>query len=391
MDAIYEQNYHISMKKIIFRKIATDCINFFVLVSLSIGIIIWVLQAVNYLDYVIEDGHGLFVYFNYTLLNFPKIISRIFPFALFISITYILLKYENNNELIIFWNFGINKKKFINFFIKLSFGFVVLNLVLNVFIVPTTQEKAKIFLRSSDIDYFESILRPKKFIDSIRNLTIYFEEKTIEEKLKNIYLKQITDENNFQLTFAKTGEFEFRGNRKILVLHNGIKINNKEGKNSQFEFSKTDIDLSKFNSNTNTYKKNQEYSTKQLIGCIFILQKQKEENNDYNPSHNFPACKAWNAREIFVVLYQRLIQPFFNTILVMIALLLILKSKDSHDFKRYKLKIYTLGFLFVLFFEGSSKFLNTNLLFNISISMLPIFLFFLIYIYILVNLKANNK
>ena len=378
------------MKKIIFRKIATDCMNFFVLASLSIGIIIWVLQAVNYLDFVIEDGHGLLVYFKYTLLNFPKIISRIYPFTLFISIAYILLKYENNNELIIFWNFGVNKKSFVDFFIKLSFGFVILNLVLNIFIVPKTQEKAKNFLRSSDVDYFESILKPKKFVDSIRNLTIYFEEKTNEGKLKNIYLKQTTGESDFQLTFAKTGEFAIRGNRKILVLYNGIKINNQNSKNSQFEFTRSDIDLNNFSSNTNTYKKNQEYSTKQLIQCVYILQKQKE-NKNYNFSYNFSACKAWNAREIFIVLYQRLIKPFFNIILIMIALLLTLKSKDSHDFTRYKFKIYTLGFLFVLFFEGSSKFLNANLLFNILISMLPLFLYFLMYIYILANLKVNNK
>ena len=374
------------MKKIIFRKIATDCIKFFILTTLTISTIIWVLQAVNYLDFVVEDGHGLLVYFNYTILSFPKIISRIYPFSLFISIAYILLKYENSNELVIFWNFGINKNSFINFFIKLSFGFVLLNLVLNSFITPLAQEKAKSFLRSSDIDLFESILKPKKFIDVIENLTIYFEEKTIDGKLKYIYLKERSDVNSFQLTFAKTGIFEFRGNRKVLVLYEGKQISNNQGKNSEFEFSKTDVDLSRFNSNTNTYKKNQEYSTKELIQCVFILQKKKIGKKNYNKSHDFSACVLWNAKDIYKELYDRLIKPFFNTLLIMIALLLILKSKDSHNFKRYKFKIYTLGFLFILFLEGSTKFLGANLLYNILISMLPIFLFFLIYIYFWTNL-----
>ena len=92
------------MKKIVFRKLAPDCIKFFLLTSFTMSTIIWVLQAVNFLDFIVEDGHGFLVYFNYTVLSFPKILSRTYPFAIFLSITYILLKYENNNEVIIFWN-----------------------------------------------------------------------------------------------------------------------------------------------------------------------------------------------------------------------------------------------------------------------------------------------
>ena len=92
MDVIYELNYYISMKKIIYRKLAKDCLNFFLITIFTISLIIWVLQAVNYLDFVIEDGHGFLVYFQYTLLSFPKIFSRIFPFAIFLSFSYIFLK-----------------------------------------------------------------------------------------------------------------------------------------------------------------------------------------------------------------------------------------------------------------------------------------------------------
>ena len=165
------------MKKIIYRKLAQDYTRFFLLILFTISIIIWVLQAVNFLDFVTEDGHGFLVYFNYTLLSFPKILSRIFPFAVFLAFTYIILKYENKNELVIFWNFGIKKIDFINFFIKFSFGFVLISILLNALITPYMQDKARSFIRSSDLDFFESILKPKKFIDIIENLTIYFEEK----------------------------------------------------------------------------------------------------------------------------------------------------------------------------------------------------------------------
>jgi hypothetical protein len=63
---------------------------------------------------MVEDGRDFLIYISYSLLNFPKIISKILPFATFFSFCYVLSKYELNNELIIFWNFEVNKIELIN-------------------------------------------------------------------------------------------------------------------------------------------------------------------------------------------------------------------------------------------------------------------------------------
>ena len=52
-----------SMKKLIFKKFYTDTLAFFSSSILIMGLIVWTLQAVNYFDFVTEDGHGLQVYF----------------------------------------------------------------------------------------------------------------------------------------------------------------------------------------------------------------------------------------------------------------------------------------------------------------------------------------
>ena len=88
------------MKKIIFRKLLLDYMSFFLIALISSGIVIWVFQAVNFLDIMIEDGRSYSVYISYSLLNFPKIINKLFPFILFFSLFYVTIKYENNNELI---------------------------------------------------------------------------------------------------------------------------------------------------------------------------------------------------------------------------------------------------------------------------------------------------
>ncbi len=378
------------MKKIIYRKIAEDCIKFFFIIIFTIGSIIWVLQAVNYLDFVVEDGHGFIVYFKYTLLNFPKIISRIFPFAVFLSFTYILLKYENKNELVIFWNFGIKKINFINYFIKLSFIFVLISLLLNALISPYSQNKARSYIRSSDLDFFESILKPKKFIDTVKNLTIYFDKKNKIGELENIFLKNNTNKSDYKIIFAKKGVFEFRGDRKILVLYNGKTINNKNGKITEFQFSKSDFNLTRFNSKSTLHQKTQENSTNELVKCLLYL---KNATGIKRPKeiYNINNCKIENTENIYKELYVRLIQPLYITFLISISLLLILKSKDEPIFRFYKFKIYLFGFLSIVFLEASSSFIKTGISQNIFLLFLPFLFFFLIYIYFLTQLKFDKK
>ena len=377
------------MKKIIYKKISKDCVNFFLLVTFTVSIIIWVLQAVNYLDFVIEDGHGFLVYFKYTLLSFPKIISKIFPFAIFLAFSYILLKYEYKNELVIFWNFGVKKINFINFFIKFSLWFVLISLLLNVFITPFTQDKARSFIRSSNLDFFESILRPKKFIDIIDNLTIYFDEKNKDGELISIFLNEKIDTNNSKTTFAKTAKINIKNNTKILILYDGKSINKVNGKISEFKFSKTDYNISKFSSNTISHQKTQESPTINLIKCSLFLNS-SIINSENIEIINIKNCRLDNLENIYKELYSRLVKPLYITFLISISLLFILKSKSDHSFNINKFKIYLFAFLFIIFLESSSKFISTNLIQNLLLSIFPLILTLIIYLYFLMKLKVNK-
>ena len=377
------------MKKIVYKKLAKDCTSFFLLIIFTISVIIWVLQAVNYLDFVIEDGHGFLVYFKYTLLSFPKIISRIFPFAVFIAFSFILLRYENKNELVIFWNFGIKKINFINFFIKFSIWFVLISLLLNAIITPFSQDKARSYIRSSNLDFFESILKPKKFIDVIENLTIYFDEKKENGELTNIFLNEKKDINNSQTTFAKTGTVSVKNDKKILTLYSGKSINNVDGKISEFKFSKTDYNISKFNSNTILHQKTQEISTIDLIKCSLFF-KNSIENINNAKILEINNCVFSNLENIYKQLYSRLVKPLYMTFLISISLLIILKSKSDHLYNINKFRVYLLAFLFIVFFESSSNLISTNLMQNLIVSILPLIFTLIIYLYFLIKLKVNK-
>ena len=57
---------------------------YFFLVLFTFSVIVWTVQAVNFLDLIIDDGHGVSVYMNYSLLNIPKILTKFIPLSFLI-------------------------------------------------------------------------------------------------------------------------------------------------------------------------------------------------------------------------------------------------------------------------------------------------------------------
>ena len=378
------------MKKILFRKILNDCLIFFFISLICSSLIVWVFQAVNFLDIMIEDGRDYAIYINYTLLNFPKIISKILPFALFFSFSYVITKYELNNEMIIFWNFGINKVELIVFFIKFSILIMIFQLILTTIIVPNSQNYSRFLIKSSSVDFFESFIKPKKFNDNIRGLTIYAEEKSFDGRLKNIYLKKDNSNSKYQITVAKTGEFKNMNKSKILVLYDGQTINVINNKVTNFNFTKSDFVLSQFDTDVIIQDKIQETSTIAHLYCIeknyklkipFLNQKTKVIN---------PNCTVDNLRNIFQELYKRFIVPIFIPILIIISLLLILNPKEKISYNKNKILIFLFGFLLIIFSESSIKFIDKNIQYNAMVSVLPILIALVLYSLIRIKLRVKT-
>ena len=364
------------MKKILFRKLLLDYMTFFIVALLSTSTIIWVFQAVNFLDIMIEDGRDYLVYINYSLLNFPKIFSKLLPFALFFSLFYITLKYENNNELIIFWNFGINKIQIINFIFFISILMMLIQIIFTSLIVPKSQDKARSFLRTSDVNFFGNFIKPQRFNDTIKGVTIYSEKKDQDGKLYNLYIKKEINNEDIQITYAKKGEFKERDNLPIIVLYDGQTVTEKNNDITIFSFSKSDFLLKNFKSNTILHKKTQELDTLSLFKCILSIHNSNEAKVNNLDIEN---CTKRNFTNIIKEVYKRIFIPTYIPLLMLVPLILIISSKENTNYPKLKLITFSLGLVFIIFSETTIRLISNKLEMNFIIAFIPIFLFFLTY------------
>ena len=377
------------MNKLVFQKILSDYLLFFLISLLSSSLIVWIFQAVNYLDLMVEDGKGYLTYINYSLLNFPKIISRLLPFVLFFSFFFILNNYEKTNELLIFWNFGINKIHLIYFFFNISLSLMIFQLFLTSYVVPNSLKYSKELMNNSNLNFFEGFIKPKKFNDTIKGVTIYSEDKNDNGDLSNIFVKKNVGKNSFQITHAKTGKLKV-GYNNILELYDGETINSINNKITKFKFLKSEFSLNNAESNAVQYIKLQETPTQVILSCVNKIFKIniKFLNNVETKGYAL-GCNINSLDNIFRELYKRFIIPLYIPILILLTSLLLTSSKEEKKYFKLKIGVFLINFLIIIFSETSIKLISNNFFKNLSLVITPIILIFIIIFCFAYNLKLK--
>jgi lipopolysaccharide export system permease protein len=364
-------------KKLIFKKFFLNNTYFFLVCIASLSIIVWVIQAVNFLDFVTEDGHGLGIYFKYTLLNLPKIVSRLMPFIFFVAVFHTINKSEDNNELKIFWINGIDKKEFANAFLKYSIIYLVIQIVLNSLIVPLSQNKARTYIQLSSIDFFPSLINERKFIDTVDKLTIYVEEKGSNNDYKNIFLKDSKNKDSIKIIQAEKGLLINNDDERSLKLFNGKIININKKNINAFDFKTTMFDLSSYLTKSITDFKIQEKDSFKLINCFInfhIL--------DKSSYYHILDCNKESLNILQQELLKRLIKPFYYISLVLSACFLFLFSKENFNQKYFRSIIFIIGTVILVMSELSISLASKSILYFQLAVILPFLLIAIQYIYL---------
>ena len=372
------------MNKLIFRKLYFDIFTFFILSCLAITSIVWVIQGVNLLDIVTEQGHSFKVYFVYLLLTLPKIFSKLIIFAYFLSLFVVINRYEENNEILVFWINGIKKITFVNFIFKVSFIFVIIQLLFNLFIVPYTQNLAQLYLKTSSIDFFPKLIQEKKFSKVSDNLNIFVEEYKNNGLLKGIYIKENLKNGGNKIIIAGQGELKQNDDGYNFQLYKGKIINLDKSGNFNLGFAETTYELSDINFKTRKGRKLNETKSSFLFYCL-----KKYINNRKDNSLRCGGENSFLIKDIYEETYKRVINPVYIIILSLVSSLIILKRKIIKFEKFVKFLIFFFGFIIIVMSELTYKFINSKIEFEIISLSLPIFLIFIFYFCILI--KTNFK
>lgn len=265
---------------------------------------------------------------------------------------------------------------------------VIIQIILSSIISPIGQNLARQEIRDSKVEFFPSLIKDGKFIDTVSNLTIYVDKIDENGNFENIILKDLSqriNENDFRLIHAKKGSLSVKSENKNLVLLNGVIIDKKKDKLSNLTFKTFTFDLNRFDSKSTTYPKIQETSNKSLIECLIINHKKFGDQKTFEDL----VCEKNFIDIISQEFLKRFIKPFYIPLLGLLISLMIFYSKENKNYQKIKIILFCISFSIVVFSEiflRSAGFKDINMFVFIFS---PILIFFTTYIFTFI--KSNYK
>ena len=220
-------------------------------------------------------------------------------------------------------------------------------------------------------------------MDTVEKLTIYVDKNDLSQ-FENIVIKDTFNKIDSRIIYAKTGFFTEINDQNFLILDDGKILNINRGKTTVINFNRTQLNLSKYSSKTTKYPKLQEVSVFLLSKCMFQPKDQRStimlgDKNEFifQCSH-----EAKQLNKISQELFSRVFKPLYIPLLAIVSALLLIRSKNSVGYSRYKIIVLLQGFLISLS-EILSKFFSYDLnksfllmIFPILISIIFYFLFY---------------
>ena len=355
----------------IYKHFFLELSKYFFIVLFTFTAIVWAVQAVNYLDLIVDDGHAVTIYLGYSLLNISKILTKFIPLSFLLALFLTILKLEDESEFMILWTAGLNKIRVVNFFLCVSFIVTFIQITLASFINPEVLNYSRSLIRSSNLDFISSMIKTNQFNDTVEGLTIYVEEKDENDLMKNIFIrddKKILkgldnpkDSGNITI-FAEKGKIEKR-DKSYLALENGvIQTENKSKEIQSINFKKTSLLLQGMKTKSITQPKLQETSSIILMECLFKKDMEEKLLN----------CAKKSKLDALSEFNRRFGMPLYIPYVAVLCSFLLIGRNDSKRKHLYKYFYFGIAFISLVMAEILVRYSGKSLNYSLIYYLIPI-------------------
>ena len=151
--------------------------------------------------------------------------------------------------------------------------------------------------------------------------------------------------------------------------------------------------MSEYSSKTTKYPKLQEVNIFTLSKCLFQPKDQRatlilQDKNKFKfQCSNAPKSLDNLSQEFF----SRIFKPLYIPLLAIISSFLLIQSKNSIGYSKFKIKIFIFGIIFISCSEISTKFLSFNLNKSLIIMFMPILFSIMFYTWFSKQSITNSK
>ncbi len=382
------------LKNKIYKYFSIEVIKSFLTILFALSAIAWTVRAVSFLNLVVDNGHSITTYLQFSLLNITNIVTKFAPLSFLLALVLTILKFEKQNELIILWTNGLSKIKLVNLFFFISISILLFQLIFAVYITPNSLNKSRKLIRESDFNSLTSIVRINDFSDSFNNIIFYVEKKNDEGEMENVFIRD--ESNTFKSIVQSNGESDSttiiakKGtiDNDNLILFNGlIQTIDKNKKLNNIYFTKTILSTDSLSTRSITEPKLQETQTSMLIKCLV-----GKKNETQTILKNLPNCPKKNMIiDVSSTFLRRIGMPIYIPLVSIICCFVLISHRDKRNQNFYKYFYFTFGFLILILAEIMVRFSGFSKVHSLTYILFPVLMTPLVYLILRRKLKYEKR
>ena len=293
--------------KIINRYFIRQLLAVFIMLLLVLTGLAWMMQVMSMMKFLINYGVNFSSFLYLLSLMIPFIVSIIIPFVTFIAVIFVYNKMISENEVTVMAASGLSPYQIAKPALKLAAVLTVIHLVLNIWVVPSSQ--AKFYSTQWNLRYGLAHLKLQEsaFTKLANGLVVYVDNVSGQD-LNQVMLSDMRDDKNQMLIFAERGKLVSTVHGLSIVTNNGsLQMQGKNGFTTG-TFDNFDMDL-------NLVENESDVSFRvRRIPTITLIKDVVDQDNERQ--HHLT----------LVELCSRFVNPFMNLILAIVCTLILLRS-----------------------------------------------------------------
>ena len=264
------------------------------------------MQIMSMMKFLLKYGIDVGSFLGLTALMIPFIASIIVPFVCFIAVIFVYNKLIADNEITVLAASGLSPRQIATPALRLGAVLMVLNLALNIWIVPRTQSLFYDTQWNLQYGMAHMKLQESAFTEIADGLVVYV-DSVAGHDLSKVMLSDMRDENSPSMIFAEKGKLVSTVRGLSLVMTNGaLQSSGQQMVTGTFETF--DMDLNVVDKGGNNSFRVRRIPTKDLIQITFDAETKKQH------------------KMILTELCNRFLSPVMNLVLAALCAVILLRS-----------------------------------------------------------------
>jgi len=279
------------------------------LITFSLTSIVWLTQALRFIDFIVNQGVSIMVFLQLTLLLIPSLMLLILPPALFCAVLFVYNKLKIDSELIVMQAAGLSRWKLCMPALQVAAGVTLIAYAIALYIQPMSYSRFRdmqSFLRNN---YVSILLQEGVFSNPVRGLTVFIRERNKDGTLEGILVHDNRQMDIPVTMMAEEGRLVETDQGPRFLLLNGNRQEMRDGKLSFLMFENYTMDISLYAQGMNVRAPD---SQELFITQLFA------EDEKVSPAEN---------QKRHAEGHQRLVWPMYSLCLTLVAIAVLLSGE----------------------------------------------------------------